>query len=80
MRANNIGDRGGGSLAEALRINKGLEVLDLLENELGKKSIEQLIDSLQRNNTLRWMLLPYKWKEFSQNCVGYNQAETRLIL
>ena len=75
---NNIGDRGGCSLAKALSINKGLERLDLVDNPLGEKSIQQLIHSLQLNHTLQRMWLPSEWQEFSQNCVGYNQAKSRL--
>ena len=75
---NNIGDRGGCSLAKALSINKGLERLDLGYNPLGEKSIQQLIHSLQLNHTLQQMWLPFKWQEFSRNCVGYDQAYSRL--
>ena len=79
VSGNNIGDRGGCSLAKALSINKGLVELYLWGNPLGEKSIQQLLDSLQFNYTLQRMGLPYKWEEFSQNCVGYDQAKSRLV-
>ena len=78
MSGNNIGEGGGCSLAKALRINKGLVELDLFDNPLGEKSIQELIHSLQLNHTLQKMVLPPEWKEFSQNCVGYDQAESRI--
>ena len=78
VSGNIIGDRGGCSLAKALSINKSLEVLFLFNNPLGEKSIQELICSLLVNHTLHQMWLPSKWKEFSQGCVGYSQAESRL--
>ena len=75
---NNIGDRGGCSLAKALSVNKCLQKVDLVKNPLGEKSIQQLIHCLQLNHTLKWMLLPSEWQEFSQNCVGYDQAKSRV--
>ena len=78
VSSNNIGDRGGCSLAKALSINKGLVKLDLRYNPLGEKSIQQLIHSLQLNHTLQKMMLPPEWEKFSQNCVGYDQAKSRI--
>ena len=78
LQENDIGDRGGCSLAKALSINNGLVELDLDDNPLGEKSIQQLIHCLQLNHTLQQMWLPLKWHTFSQNCVGYDQAKSRL--
>ena len=76
---NNIGDKGGCSLAKALSINKGLELLNLYGNPLGENSIQLLIHSLlQLNHTLQRMSVPIEWQEFSQNCLGYNQAKSRI--
>ena len=75
LGGNNIGDRGGCSLAEALGINKGLVELEIVGNPLGEKSIQHLIHSLQLNNTLQHLNLPCQWKDFLQNCVGYNETK-----
>ena len=65
-------------MGKALSVNKGLVVLDLFDNPLGEKSIQQLIGSLQHNHVLQRMELPEHWREFFDHCDGYNEAKNRV--
>jgi len=46
-------------LAEALKVNRTLNRLDMQSNEIGDAGAEALAEALKANNMLKTLLLPY---------------------
>lgn len=65
-----IGPRGAGQLAEALRRNQSLTEIDLRENQLGPKGMKVIADALAHNDTVRALHLQVKYIKESLRLAG----------
>ena len=61
-----IGEDAACQLAEGLRANSTLTKLWLVNNPLGQKGAQALVDSLAHNASVYYLSLPYQYKDTTQ--------------
>jgi Ran GTPase-activating protein (RanGAP) involved in mRNA processing and transport len=89
MGGNNVGDKGAAALAELLRDNGGLRLLDLSENKISGEGVRALAGSLKQNNSLStlWLMMNTFWLETGAvaaveslvSAIGVNTALDRVL-
>lgn len=73
-----IGEDAACQLAEGLRANSTLTKLWLVNNPLGQKGAQALVDSLAHNTSVDDLQLPYQYRDTIQSSVVYSRVSSRI--
>ena len=73
-----IGEDGACQLAEALRVNSTLKLLQLRANQLGERGAKALVESLAHNTSVKDLHLPQEYKDMISNSVVYDRVRNRI--
>ena len=73
-----IGEDGACQLAEALRVNSTLKLLQLRLNPLGEGGAKALMESLAHNTRVKELYLSQQYKYMISNSVVYGRVRNRI--
>ena len=78
LRSCSIGEDGAYQLAEALRVNSTLKLLQLVANPLGERGAKALVESLAHNTSVKELWLSQQYKDTISNSVMYGRVRNRI--
>ena len=78
LRDCSIGEDGACPLAEALRVNSTLSMLQLDGNPLGERGAKSLVESLAHNTSVKDLYLSPEYENMICNSVVYGRVRNRI--